>query len=116
MPYALSGSCYETTADALQSFINSFPRDDGGGNFLSLTSATLNGATINYQVQQRAWTSNTLSSRTGSFVLQSCPEVTAPDFDPVSAGLIWTFFFSFVVSLWIVAKNAGVIINAIRKF
>lgn len=83
---------------------------------MTLVSATLSGTTISYQAQQRSWASNTLSSRTGSFVLQSCPEVTAPDFDPVSAGLIWTFFFSFVVSLWIVAKNAGVIINAIRKF
>lgn len=115
MPYALSGSCYETTQDALQSFVSSFPRDDGG-NFVTLTSATLSGTTISYQAQQRPWTGNTVSSRTGSFILQSCPEVTAPDFDPVSAGIIWTFFFSFVVSLWIVAKNAGVIINAVRRF
>jgi len=115
VPYALSGSCYETTQEALQSFINSFPRDDGG-NFVTLTTATLSGTTISYQALQRPWTGNALSSRTGSFILQTCPEVTAPDFDPVSAGAIWTFFFSFVVSLWIVAKNAGVIINVVRRF
>lgn len=37
-------------------------------------------------------------------------------FDYVEAGAIWTFFFSFVVSLWLVAKNAGVVINAVRKY
>ena len=41
--------------------------------------------------------------------------ITEP-FDYVAAGVIWTFFFSFVVSLWVVAKNAGVVINAVRKF
>jgi hypothetical protein len=114
--YALGGQCYVDGAHALQAFVNSFPVQDGGGNFLTLVSASLSGTTINYSVNQRAWTSNGLASRTGSFVLQTCTELTAPSFDPLSAGAIWTFFFSSVLMLWLISRSAGSIIEAVRKF
>lgn len=40
----------------------------------------------------------------------------AQPFDYVAAGAIFTFFFSFTVSAWVVAKNAGLILAAIKRF
>ena len=43
-------------------------------------------------------------------------DALAVPFDYIEAGAIWSFFFTFVVGLWLVAKNVGLIIEAIRKF
>ena len=37
-------------------------------------------------------------------------------FDYVLAASIFSFFFSFTVGCWIVAKNAGVILEAVRRW
>lgn len=40
----------------------------------------------------------------------------AQPFDYVSAGAIFTFFFSSVVALWFAAKNIGIVVEAVRRF
>jgi hypothetical protein len=42
--------------------------------------------------------------------------VTPPVIDYVDLGAIWTFGFVTVLMLWLVAKNAGIIVNAVRRF
>jgi hypothetical protein len=76
MAYGMNGVCYVTIPEAMDAFYSGFPRDDGGGNYLTLVSATLSGSTVSYSVQQRVWNSNTVQSRTGSFVIPTCTEVT----------------------------------------
>lgn len=41
---------------------------------------------------------------------------TVEPFDYVKAGALFAFFFSFVVGVWIVGKNIGLIINAVRHW
>lgn len=36
-------------------------------------------------------------------------------YDYVQGAAIWGFFFSFTVALWLVAKNAGLVINFIKR-
>lgn len=76
MPYGMNGVCHATVGEALDSFAASFPRDDAGGNYLALVSYSVSGSTVSYSVAQRPWNSNALYSRTGSFVIPSCSEVT----------------------------------------
>lgn len=85
MPYGMNGVCYETLGEALDAFATSFPRDDAGGNFISLVSYSVSGTTVNYSVTQRPWNSNTVYSRTGSFVVPSCSEVTSPSMWDITA-------------------------------
>ncbi len=37
-------------------------------------------------------------------------------YDYIAAGAAWTFAFSFVLGTWLIAKNMGIIINAIRRW
>lgn len=37
-------------------------------------------------------------------------------FDYVAAGILFSFFFSFTVGVWVVSKNMGLILNAIRRW
>ncbi|UCV24911.1 hypothetical protein [Ferribacterium limneticum] len=41
---------------------------------------------------------------------------TSEPFDYVKAAALFSFFFSFVVGVWIVGKNIGLIINAVRHW
>lgn len=36
--------------------------------------------------------------------------------DPLAAAAFWTFAFSFTVGLWFLAKNLGMILDAIKRF
>ena len=40
----------------------------------------------------------------------------AAPIDYASLGAIWTFGFVSVLILWLVAKNAGIIVDAVRRF
>ena len=58
---------------------------------------------------------------TSSSTVAPCPSGFAPQgqdvgYDKVQAGAIFGFFFCFVMALWIIAKNAGLILEAIRKW
>lgn len=56
-----------------------------------------------------------------STTVAPCPSGFAPQgqdvgYDYITAGAIWAFFFCFVVSLWIVSRNAGLLIEGVRKW
>lgn len=56
-----------------------------------------------------------------SSTIAPCPSGFAPQGQEVGysytqAGSIFAFFFCFVLGLWVVAKNAGLILEAIRKW
>lgn len=48
-------------------------------------------------------------------VLQSSAG-SSGQFDYAAAGLLFSFFFSFTVAVWVVSKNLGVILEAIRRW
>ena len=37
-------------------------------------------------------------------------------FDYVTAASIFSFFFSFIVGVWYVSKNIGLVLSAVRRF
>lgn len=45
----------------------------------------------------------------------SCNAVGAV-FDPVLAAAFWSFAMTFIFGCWLLAKNSGVILSAIRRF
>lgn len=117
MPYGYAGTCYATTGEALESFQKSFPKL-GDVNWTSHVSSSINTTgQITYSVQIRPITSNTLSSRTGSFQLAGCSVVDAESpFDPAVASGIFVFFFASIVTVWVVSKNAGLILEAVKRW
>lgn len=58
-------------------------------------------------------------SSTSNFKSWRLVQIDAPvpnSIDYASLGGIWTFGFASVVTLWWVSKNAGLIVNSIRRF
>lgn len=109
------GVCYAFPSDALVAFKQLYPII-GETNYTSYVSGSISSSgLISYSLSTRAITSDTVYSRSGSMQLVGC---NAPDvpYDYTGAGEIWAFFFSFTVCLWFVAKNAGLIVNAVKRF
>lgn len=117
MPYAFSGSCYGTTAGALQAFQKGFPLL-GDTVWVWHTSSSINSSgLITYSVVTKPSTTNTTSVRTGTIQLAWCADADAPSsFDPLVASGVFALFFASIVSLWVVAKSAGMILEAIKRW
>lgn len=112
--YAIGGLCYATPADALTAFNNLYPIV-GETNMIYLVSSSVTASgELAYSLQTRPITGNNLNSRTGTLFLTPCTKPDAP-YDYANAGAIWAFFFSFTLLLWIIAKNAGLILNFVRR-
>ncbi len=114
--YAVNDRCYESNVKAFEAYTNKFPIWDNGGYILYLNSATLDNGRIDYTFRRVTISSGSESNFSGQYFLNTCTELSAPAFDPVAAGAIWTFFFAFVVSLFVVSKSSGAIIEAVRKY
>lgn len=59
------------------------------------------------------------NSSLNTFTALRVSEISAPSGDTLdytNLGLIWTFGFSTVVLLWVIARSAGTILEAIRRF
>lgn len=118
MPWMMNGKCYATPAEANAAFASSFPIL-GDVNFTSWVSSSVSAAgVLTYAVSTRPIASNTVSSRTGTMQLVSCPE---PDpkpitFDAAAAGALWAFLFCFVIVLYLVSKSAGSVLAALKRF
>ena len=112
--FAINGLCYAAPADALTAFNNLYPIV-GETNMTYLVSSSVTaGGVLTYSLNTRPITGNTLTSRAGTLQLTPCTNPDAP-YDYANAGAIWAFFFSFTICLWLVAKNAGLIMNFIRR-
>lgn len=117
MPFVMNQKCFATPAEANAAFQSNFPILDV--NFTSLVSSSVNASgVLNYSVSTRPITNNTVSSRTGTMQLASCstPDPLPTEFDAVVAGALWVFFFSFVLTLYLISKSSGAILLALRRF
>ena len=112
--FAFGGLCYATPAAALVAFQTLYPIvGETQYTYLQTAKITAAGA-LTYDVRTRPLSSNTLTSRTGTLYLTPCDKPDAP-YDYANAGAIWAFFFSFTVVLWLIAKNAGLILDFIKR-
>lgn len=66
--------------------------------------------------QAQTWTLSGLAASVAALEAVSGTGGTVEPFDYVKAAALFSFFFSFVVGVWIVGKNIGLIINAVRHW
>lgn len=117
MGYQVGQFCYVDTITALDAFRETFPLIDGNGLVSHVSSSITVGGQVSYSVAQRAWSSNTLNSRTGTIQLVACTDVDAPSaFDPAVAGSIFAVFFIGVVGTYLLSANIGLILEGIKKW
>ena len=118
MPGAsFNGICYPTVLDATNAFYAKFPMLDltGGKPFLtSIATATPSASGVTFTVSTKDLTKGTIVVSTPTPLI--FPVCTGSIFDPLLAASFWSFAIVFVVSSWLLAKNAGVIISAVRRF
>lgn len=118
MPFLINGKCLATAAEANLAFMSNFPQL-GDTNYTSWVSSSVsNAGVLNYSVSTRSISGNPVSSRSGTMQLASCPtpDPLPTQFDTLAAGALWAFFFCFVMVLYLVARSAGSILTAIRRF
>lgn len=115
----VNGVCAASQADAVDLLNSQFPVVTGA--LFHSGSAVANGTT---GALLSVWTFN-LSAVGGTYVnhnlsfnFSSCDPVlhVGSVFDPVIAGAFWSFAMTFVFGCWLLAKNAGAILAAIKKF
>lgn len=112
--FAFSGHCYASPGEALSAFNQSFPIiGDSNFQYLQSSGITAQGL-INYVTNVRPVGNSNGSNITATLALTACSE---PDqFDSTVAAGIWFGVFSTVITLYLVSKNAGVILSMIRRF
>jgi hypothetical protein len=115
MPYAYTGHCYATTGEALEAFQKGFPLF-GDTIWVWHTSSSINATgAITYSVVSKPSTTNSTSTRSGTLQLASCVDADFAAFDPVAAASMWATMFTITMTLWLIAKNAGVILAFFKK-
>ena len=115
MGFVVSGHCYATPADALTAFHNLYPII-GETNYTGFVSGSVSASgLLTYSLETRPVTSNKLSSITGTFQLASCSSPDVP-YDYTGAGAIWAVMFTLTLSIYLISKSAGVILEAVRRF
>lgn len=119
--YSTLGVCYATQQEAVDYFFQSqqgaysitptavyrfsFMRNSDGTWNRQLTTTDFNGVTtINFQL---------LAGSTGK--VAPC-EFTANGYDYTAAAAMFAFALTWTLTLWFVAKNAGVILHVIRRY
>lgn len=115
----VNGTCAASQADAVAVLNSQFPIVTDA--FIHIGYATPSGATgvslltytMNLSVDLAPWITHN-----NVFNLKACdPALYAPSiFDPVTFAAFWSFAMTFIIGCWLLAKNAGLILAAIRKF
>lgn len=120
--FAFQSHCFASPQAALIAFKNSFPYIDaqaitGLYGLPTISESGLISLTIEKTLANTTFFVNPkFVIIRGSTTIQLAP-CDAPDspYDYTSAGAIWAFFFSFTVGLWLVSKNAGLILEFIKR-
>lgn len=114
-----SNVCYASTADALQAILAT-PQSIGATYVQGVVSASYDAVNNQFNI---GWQYIDMNSFNGTFL--TYPPVYPCDpaislngmtvFDPVLGAAFWSFAMSFVLGVWILSKNAGAIMSAIKR-
>jgi len=74
MGYAWHGVCYQDSASALEAFAADVPSADAAGIISFDAQPVIGGDTITWSIRHRPLTGDTITTRTGTTVLQPCNE------------------------------------------
>lgn len=115
----VNGVCTDSQASAVAAINSQFPVV--GDSFIHTGSAIASGTvavkltvyTFNLGLSGGVWLSHVLT-----YSLTACDPVLYPStiFDPLAAASFWLLALTFTLGCWLMAKNAGVILSAIRRF
>lgn len=110
--FEYAGHCY-AQVDALLAFQNQYPII-GETNYTAHVSSSISGAgVVTYSLLTRSITNNTLSSRTGTIQLLTCPKADALNSQDVLESFGWGF--GVVILMWSFGFAIGAAIEAIKK-
>lgn len=119
--FLVKHQCAPTSGDALRLLVADYPVVSS--NFLITTMGASFTAPSSFSQQFRSFRldATTIYTYTKTFTLPACDPALPVDvgivpFDPVVAGVFWSTAMVFVLGCWLLAKNAGIIVNAIRRF
>lgn len=109
--------CYQSQSEAQDVFYSSQPHDN----------STVGYTTRFYKATDGFWHLQRLSVSASSFSVSSdinypqvsfpsCTVVTATEWDPILAGQIWMFALTMILGSFLLAKNAGLILEAIKRW
>ena len=119
--FLVAHQCASSSGDAIRLLLADFPVV-GDRQFTTAAGASFTApSTFNLTLKSDQIDSTTTRTTTKSFVLASCDpdmpvDVNVTIYDPVLAGGLWMFALVTVIGCWLLAKNAGVILSAIRRF
>lgn len=120
--YAMNGQCFATSQEALDSFVSGYPKlvtTSGSSTNQINTWHSVNTASISTSAAgQYLFVSmrfNNTNQTSLSIPVANCTILTN-SYDYSAGGALWAFAFSFVLGLWFVSKNIGLVIESVRKF
>lgn len=115
--FAVTGVCYPTTEVALDAFVRAFPIQDA--SFMTYPNANVTPTisvtgVISLQLTRKNLATNSWTNVSTTVPLPVCHDLNS--FDYVYAGQGFAMCFTVVLVNWYVAKNIGMILNAVRRW
>lgn len=117
--FLVNNVCQTSSSAAMTAIVARFPVIDNGlwVSANGITFSSPDNFILTLKTTNLNNTSASISNKT--FTLVQCdPAVPLPPdvvFDPALAAAFWSTAMVFVLGCWLLAKNAGIIINAIRR-
>lgn len=118
--FLVKHQCASTSVDALRLLEADFPVVSSNLLVTSMGVSYTAPASFSQQFRSFRLDATTTYTYTKTFTLSACDpglpvDVGITPFDPVTAGAFWSTAMVFVLGCWLLAKNAGVIVNSIRN-
>lgn len=115
----VNGVCTDSQASAVAALNSQFPIvtdaffHTGSAIASGTTAALLTTWTFNLGTVGGTWLMHAMI-----FNFSACDPALYPStiFDPLAAAAFWSLALTFTLGCWLMAKNAGVILSAIRRF
>lgn len=116
--YAINNQCFATANEALDSFTSQYPKLSvfNNANNIVYTWFSVSSASISGQNLTVVMRNNTTNLASIVIPIQNCTNPSSPAYDYATGSMLWGFAFTFVLGLWYVSKNIGLILQAVRRF
>jgi hypothetical protein len=114
--FSFNGSCYPDSASAVDAVSTFFPRLDSG-QLISIGQPYFSAPNnVYFWITSQNVSTGAITGVNGGFTLTTCNVPLGSVFDPVLAGQLWMFALTIILGCWVLAKNAGLILEAIRRW
>jgi len=116
--FLVDGQCMSTSSEALTLLQSQYPQI-AGNNFVSVGTATfLAPNTVILRLKVSSLDANTVAFRKKTFTLSPCdpafPVGGGTVFDPIVGGAFFSLALTWVLAMYLIAKQSGLILSFIR--